>query len=66
MELQQSQLSDYALRRRKALNLRQDRHGGSGEPTAERFWLGQYNEVLVDSEVLTLVRVVRGRSGQGL
>ena len=50
VELQQAQLPDYEMRMRKALNLRQFRHGGSGEPTAERFWLGQYNEVLVDSE----------------
>ena len=50
VELQQAQLSDYEMRMRKAVNLRQFRHGGSGEPTAERFWLGQYNEVLVDSE----------------
>jgi len=59
VELQQAQLSDYEMRMRNRLLLMSDqheidmhllRHGGSGEPTAERFWLGQYNEVLVDSE----------------
>jgi hypothetical protein len=47
VELQEAQLSAYE---RKRVLLHQLRHGGSGEPTAERFWLGQYNEVLVDSE----------------
>jgi hypothetical protein len=66
LELQEEQVRRYG----KAVQLRAF---GDGEPEYERFWLGQYNEVLVDSEhylsglpnSLAAVFYVEGGGGEG-